>query len=129
MLRESSNLGAINVNLAEVTQAGGMSNDNDIEAAELLSQFAESLVHRDLDESARLRSEIISELGKEAFVDVASTAAAFHGFVRVADSTGIPTAPRLVARIARNSNERSVSISFMPRSSETGDNVLTFAVG
>ena len=90
MLRESSNLGAINVNLAEVTQAGGMSNDNDIEAAELLSQFAESLVHRDLDESARLRSEIISELGKEAFVDVASTAAAFHGFVRVADSTGIP---------------------------------------
>ena len=52
----SNGLGAINVNLAEVTQAGGMSNDNDIEAAELLSQFAESLVHRDLDESARLRS-------------------------------------------------------------------------
>ena len=90
MLRESSNLGAINVNLAEVTQVGGMSDDNDIEAAELLSRFAESLVHRDLDESARLRSEIISELGKEAFVTVASTAAAFHGFVRVADSTGIP---------------------------------------
>jgi len=44
----------------------------------------------DYIEIAGLRSEIISELGKQAFVDVASTAAAFHGFVRVADSTGIP---------------------------------------
>ena len=90
MLRESSNIKAMNVNLAEVTQEGGMSNDSDIEAAELLSQFAEAVVRRDIDESARLRDLIISGLGKEAFVDVAATAAAFHGFVRVADSTGIP---------------------------------------
>ena len=69
---------------------GGMSDDDDIEAAELLSQFAESVVHRDFDESACLRAQIISELGKEAFVDAAATAAAFHGFVRFADSAGIP---------------------------------------
>ena len=90
MLRESSNLRAINVNLAEVAHADGMSNDNDIWAAELLSRFAESVVKRELDECTHLRAQIISELGEEAFVDVAATAAAFHGFVRVADSTGIP---------------------------------------
>ena len=90
MLRESSNIKKMNVNLAEVTQKGGMTNDNDIEAAKVLSQFAEAVVRRDSDDSARLRGEIISELGEEAFVDVAATAAAFHGFVRVADSTGIP---------------------------------------
>ena len=90
MLRESSNIRAISVNLAEVTQEGGMSNDNNIWAAELLSRFAEPVVHRELDKCVPLRAQIISELGEEAFVDVAATAAAFHGFVRVADSTGIP---------------------------------------
>ena len=59
-------------------------------AAELLSRFAEFVVHRELDKCVPLRAQIISELGEEAFVDVAATAAAFHGFVRVADSTGIP---------------------------------------
>ena len=90
MLRESSNIKAMSVNLAEVTQEGGMSKDNNIRASELLSQFAESVVHREPDKCAHLRAQIISELGEEAFVDVAATAAAFHGFVRVADSTGIP---------------------------------------
>ena len=90
MLRESTNIKAMSVNLAEVTQGGGMSNDNNIWAAELLSRFAESLVNRELDRCADLRAQIISEPGAEAFVDVAATAAAFHGFVRVADSTGIP---------------------------------------
>ena len=90
MLRESSKIKAMKVNLAEVTQEGGMSNDNDIGAAELLSRFAESVVSRELNKCAHLRAQIISELGEKAFVDVAAIAAAFHGFVRVADSMGIP---------------------------------------
>ena len=66
-----------------------MSNDNNIWAAELLSRFAEPVVHRELDKCVPLRAQIISELGEEAFVDVAATAAAFHGLARVADSSGI----------------------------------------
>ena len=88
MLRESTNIKAMSVNLAEVTQGGGMSNDNNIWAAELFSRCPESVVHRELGKCAHLRAQIIPELGEEAFVDVAATAAAFHRFVRVADSTG-----------------------------------------
>ena len=40
-----------------------MSNDNNIWAAELLSRFAESVVHRELNKCAHLRAQIISELG------------------------------------------------------------------
>ena len=90
MLRESSTAGEMDVDITEVTQDAGVSNDNDIAAAGLLSDFAEAVVRRDADETARLRTRVISELGEAAFVDAAATAAAFHGFVRVADSTGIP---------------------------------------
>ena len=90
MLRESSNANEIDINLAEVTKGDGMTSGNQIEAARLLSVFADSVFYRDRMESDRLRGQIISELGKEAFVDVAATVAAFHGFVRVADATGIP---------------------------------------
>ena len=90
MLRESSNVNNIKFDISEVTQDNGVSNDNDIDAAVLLSDFAEAVVRRDNTETERLRGLIISKLGEEGFVDAAATTAAFHGFVRVADSTGIP---------------------------------------
>ena len=68
MLRESSTAGELDVDITEVTQDAGVSNDNDIAAAGLLSDFAEAVVRRDADETARLRTRIISELGEAAFV-------------------------------------------------------------
>jgi len=90
MLRESSSVSDVEVDITEVTQDNGVSNDNDIPRSGLLSAFAEAVVRRDTMETTRLREQIISDLGEPAFVDAAATAAAFHGFVRVADSTGIP---------------------------------------
>ena len=59
-------------------------------AAALLYRFADSVVHLELDKCARLRAQMIPELGEEAFVEVAATAAASHGFAGIAVSTGVP---------------------------------------
>ena len=58
-------------------------------AAELL-EFAEAVVLRDAQRTAAMRSKLRAALGEAAVVDAAATAAAFHGFVRLADATGIP---------------------------------------
>ena len=90
MLRESSKIIDLEANITELVQIGKISEDDDYIIASILSDFAEAVVYRDRKMVTQLRSQIILELGEEAFVDAAATAAAFHGFVRVADSTGIP---------------------------------------
>jgi len=57
---------------------------------ELLEEFAESVFRCDAARSERARERLRRALGDPGFVDAAATVAAFHGFVRLADATGIP---------------------------------------
>jgi len=62
----------------------------DIAGAQTLADFAEAITLKDAERTAMLRDDLVGRLGAAAMVDAAATAAAFHGFVRVADSTGAP---------------------------------------
>jgi hypothetical protein len=77
---------AVNIaNVAQGTDAGvGVPH-----AAQLL-EFAEAVVLRDATRIAAARSKLRPALGEAGVVDAAAIAAAFHGFVRVADAIGIP---------------------------------------
>ena len=88
MLRESNNTIGTTFDMTDVT--GGVSGGTDIPHAGLLSAFAEAVYHRDAPLIAEKQVEIRQALGDSAFVDCAAVAAAFHGYVRVADGTGIP---------------------------------------
>lgn len=57
---------------------------------ELLEAFAESVVLSDAARTEAARKALHAALGDAGFVDAAATVAAFHGFVRLADATGIP---------------------------------------
>jgi hypothetical protein len=58
-------------------------------ASELV-EFAEAVVSRNPARVARVRSSLQAVLGDAGLVDAAAITAAFHGFVRIADSIGIP---------------------------------------
>ena len=88
MLRESSKLSDAEFDLSNITR--GLTSDTDIPNADLLVEFAEAASLRDGDRLTAVRPKILSEMGEEALVDIAAVAAAFHGFVRVADAVGIP---------------------------------------
>jgi hypothetical protein len=88
MLRESNNTIGTTFDMSDVT--GGVSGETDIPHAELLSAYAEAVYHRDGGLIAKKQAEIRQILGDAALVDCAAVASAFHGFVRVADGTGIP---------------------------------------
>ncbi|MBT4115872.1 MAG: hypothetical protein HN970_10150 [Rhodospirillaceae bacterium] len=88
MLRESNNTIGTTFDMTDVT--GGVSGETDIPHADLLSAFAEAVYYRDGPLIGEKQTEIRQILGDAAFVDCAAVAAAFHGFVRVADATGIP---------------------------------------
>ena len=88
MLRESSAANDKNFDLHQVTQGGA--DDSDIPQAGLLVRFAEAVVSRDPGTIATVRDELRAALGEAALIDAAAVASAFHGFVRVADSIGIP---------------------------------------
>ncbi len=45
---------------------------------------------RDAARTLAARAKLRAALGDAAFVDAAAVVAAFHGFVRIADSIGIP---------------------------------------
>ncbi len=68
----------------------GLSAGTEIPEADLLIALAEAVVARDADCAEKARDEIQAKLGNDALVDAAATAAAFHGFVRIADAIGIP---------------------------------------
>jgi hypothetical protein len=88
MLRESVNTSGQNYEFKAVT--GMAETESDIPEAALLADFAEAVVNRDATTIDQLRAQIVERLGEAEAVDAAAIAAAFHGFVRVADSTGIP---------------------------------------
>lgn len=56
----------------------------------LLNEFAEALCSHDDAGTAKARQRIIEEMGETALVDTAAVAAAFNGYPRAADATGIP---------------------------------------
>ena len=86
-LRESGENTGDDYDMAAVT---GDAEAADIPHGELLSHFAEAVYARDAGETARTRAAIAEALGEAALADAAATVAAFHGFPRVADATGIP---------------------------------------
>ena len=55
-----------------------------------LINFAEAIVSRNIRRIAKTRQIVFGMLGNNATVDAAATASAFHGFVRIADTIGIP---------------------------------------
>jgi alkylhydroperoxidase family enzyme len=88
MLRESNQTNNAAFDLTEIT--AGVTGAGDIPAAALLAAFTEAAVTRDSAALAEHRTALRRELGPAALVDAAATVAAFHGFVRLADATGIP---------------------------------------
>jgi hypothetical protein len=88
MLRASNDTTGNKFDMTDVT--GGMAGETDIPHADLLAAFAEAVFHRDRKLIGGKIEEIRQSLGDAALVDCAAIAAAFHGFVRVADATGIP---------------------------------------
>ncbi len=88
MLRESNQINNADFDLTELT--AGVTGAGDIRAAKSLGDFAEAVVKRDTASVAEYRNTLLSELGTDGLVDAAAVAAAFHGYVRLADATGIP---------------------------------------
>ena len=88
MLRESTQITNTQVNLQDVT--GGLSKGTQIPHAEILLNFAEAIVKRDVAMISNTRNIVFETLGNDVTVDAAAVASAFHGFVRIADTIGIP---------------------------------------
>lgn len=88
MLRESSKISEETVELSDVTR--GLSDATGIAHAPLLVEFAEAVVHRDRPRVDAARNAVFAAMGNDATVDAAATIAGFHGFVRIADTIGIP---------------------------------------
>ncbi len=88
MLRESMHISGKEVAISGVTQ--GFDGAVDIPHAALLVEFAQAVVSRDAARIAAARVPLHAALGDAGLVDAAAVAAAFHGFVRIADAIGIP---------------------------------------
>jgi len=56
----------------------------------LLNEFAEAICGRETARADRARQQIVTTLGEGALVDIAGVIAAFNGYPRAADATGIP---------------------------------------
>jgi hypothetical protein len=76
------------VQVRGVTQ--GFDEGLDIPHAPALVDFAEAVVQSDAARIAAARAALHTALGDAGLVDAAAVAAAFHGFVRIADAIGIP---------------------------------------
>jgi len=88
MLRESTQKTDNQVNFLDITQ--GLSESTKIPNAVELIEFAEAIVSRDIRRIAKTRQILFKVLGNDATVDAAAIASVFHGFVRIADTIGIP---------------------------------------
>ena len=73
-----------------------------------LRAFAEALA-RGLESLPQARTELRRALGEDVFVEAAAVAAAFHGYVRVADGTGIPVDELVVATSAELRDELGIN--------------------
>ena len=98
MLRESTNHSGEEIDLRAVMGEGAGAGE--IDDADILLRFAEAVTLRRGPEIETLRSTIIEEHGQGALIDAAAIVAAFHGFVRVADATGIKTEDERLAMAA-----------------------------
>lgn len=87
MLRESMQITGREVDVRGITEGF---DDVDIPHAALLVEFAEAVVLRDERRITAARSALLAALGPAGVVDAAAVVGAFHGFVRIADATGIP---------------------------------------
>jgi alkylhydroperoxidase family enzyme len=90
MLRESMQIAGQPVDLGRV--AHGEDEGVAVPHARELLEFAEAVVSREAPRIGAARAELRRALGDAALVDAAAITAAFHGFVRLADATGIPYA-------------------------------------
>ena len=88
MLRESNQTHDADFNLTQLT--AGVTDAGDIAHGALLGGFADAVVKRDDEAAARHRAALQQAIGPAGLVDAAAVAAAFHGYVRLADATGIP---------------------------------------
>jgi hypothetical protein len=87
LLRESSRAKNENYDLTLLTGTDG---DGNIPHGALLVAFTDAVVKYDEAAAAKLRAKIREKAGDAALVDAAAIVAAFSGFDRIADSTGIP---------------------------------------
>jgi hypothetical protein len=90
MLRESMQITGRKVDVRGISH--GFDDDLDIPHAAALVDFAEAVVLRDDKRMSEARATLLTALGPAGLVDAAAVVGAFHGFVRVADATGIPFA-------------------------------------
>ena len=88
MLRASIETTGTEYDLTAIT--GKTRGGGGIESGQLLADYAEAITARDEARTAELRAAVTAALGQAAMVDATAVAAAFHGFVRVADATGAP---------------------------------------
>ncbi len=103
MLRESIRTSGTAFDLrAAMGRARG---DGGVESGQNLADFAEAITLQDRARTAGLRDVLARELGVEAMVDAAAVASVFHGFVRVADSTGAPPAGASGGRVTMEFRE------------------------
>ena len=105
MLRESMQISGKAVDVRGVT--GGFDADVQIDHAAALVDFAEAVVLRDARRTAAARAALRRALGVAGLVDAAAVVAAFHGFVRIADSIGIPYTTAAQGRDAPDIRERA----------------------
>jgi len=87
LLRESSKAKGETYDLTLLTGTDG---DGNIPHGALLVAFTDAVVKYDEAAASALRVEIRAKMGDAALVDAAAIVAAFSGFDRIADSTGIP---------------------------------------
>ena len=90
MLRESIQTSGTEFDLH--TAMGSAKGSGGIRSGQNLADFAEAITLQDAERVAALRETLVRELGVAGMLDAAAVASAFHGFVRVADSTGAPPA-------------------------------------
>ena len=57
---------------------------------DLLNEFVEAVCSHNEERSDLARQQIVKELGETAMIDTAGVIAAFNGYPRAADATGIP---------------------------------------
>jgi len=76
-----------------------VSGEHDVPHRAELESFATALASGD-DALDRRRDELRAAVGDEVFIEAAAVAAVFHGYVRVADGTGIPVDELVMATSA-----------------------------
>lgn len=92
LLRESGEHTGTSIELSGVLDGGDAPGVAD---ADVLLPFADAIVTRDAEATARAREAVSERMGDEAMVDVAAVASNFERMTRIADATGIPLGERL----------------------------------